>query len=103
MLCLECCFLWLKDLGTKKLDRKYLESFAIGCWRIMGETKWSEKINNEVLERIGEKRTFLNNIVRRKAKCVGHIPRGNILLHDATKGQVTGVKVLEEDQNSLEI
>ena len=33
-----------------------------------GEDKWSEKVTNEeVLERIGEKRTLLNNIVRRKA------------------------------------
>ena len=30
--------------------------------------KWSEKVTNEqVLERIGEKRALLNNIVRRKA------------------------------------
>ena len=34
----------------------------------MKKIKWSEKITNEqVLERIGEKRTLLNNVLRRKA------------------------------------
>ena len=44
------------------------------CWRRM-KTKWSEKVTNEILERIGEKRTFLNNILRRKANWIGHIIR----------------------------
>ena len=29
--------------------------------------------NEQVLERIGEKRTLLNNILRRKANWIGHI------------------------------
>jgi hypothetical protein len=34
----------------------------------MEKIKWSDKLTNEhVLERTGKKRTFLNNIVRRKA------------------------------------
>ena len=38
------------------------------CWRRMEKIKWPEKVTNEqVLERIGEKRTLLNNILRRKA------------------------------------
>ena len=33
----------------------------------MVKIKWSERVTNEeALDRIGEKRTFLNNIVRRK-------------------------------------
>ena len=59
----------------------------------MEKIKWSEKVSNEqVLERIGEKRTLLNNILRRKANWIGHILRRNCFLHDATKGQVTEVK-----------
>ena len=46
----------------------------------------------EVLERIKEKRTLLNNILRRKANCIGHILRRNCLLHDVIKGQMTQVK-----------
>ena len=48
-----------------------------------GEDKMLEKvINEQVLERIGEKRTLLNNILRRKANLIGHILRRNRLLHD---------------------
>ena len=38
----------------------------------MEKIKWSKKATNEqVLEHIGEKRTFLNNILRRKANLIG--------------------------------
>ena len=46
----------------------------------------------EVLERIGEKRTLLNNILRRKTNWIGHILRRNCLLHDAIEGHMTEVK-----------
>ena len=52
--------------------------------------KWSEKGSNEqVLERIGEKRTLLNNILRRKANWIGHILRINCLHHDTIEGKMT--------------
>ena len=48
----------------------------------MERIKWPEKVTNEqVLGRIGEKRIFLNNILRRKANWIGHILRRNYLLH----------------------
>jgi hypothetical protein len=50
--------------------------------------------NGEVLERIGEKRAFLNNIIHRKVNWVGHILRRNYLLHDVIERQTTGVKGL---------
>jgi hypothetical protein len=50
--------------------------------------KWSENVTNqEVLERIVEKRTLLNNILRRKTDFIGHILRRNCL-HDATERQM---------------
>ena len=62
------------------------------CWR-MEKIKLSEKVTNEqVLDRIGEKRTLLNNILRRKANLIRHILRRNCLLHDAIEGQMTEVK-----------
>ena len=40
-----------------------------------GENKIARKVTTEqVLERIGEKRTLLNNLLRRKANWIGHIP-----------------------------
>ena len=41
---------------------------------------------------MGEKRTLPNNILRRKANCIGHILRRNCLLHDAIEGQITEEK-----------
>ena len=59
----------------------------------MEKIKWSEKVTNEqVLDRIGEKRKLLNIILRRKANWIGHILRRNCLLHDAIEGQMTEVK-----------
>ena len=46
----------------------------------------------QVLDCIGEKRTLLNNILRRKTNWIGHILRRNCLLHDAIEGQMTEVK-----------
>ena len=55
--------------------------------------KWSEKVTSEeVLERIREKRTLLNNSLRRKVNWSGYILRRNCFLHDAISGQMTDVK-----------
>ena len=51
--------------------------------------EWSEKVTNEQsLERIGEKRILLNNILRIKSNWIGHIVRRNCLLHDAIEEKV---------------
>ena len=49
-------------------------------------------LNEQVLDRIGKKRTLLKNILRTKANWIGHILRRNCLLHDAIDGQMTEVK-----------
>ena len=55
----------------------------------MEKIKWSEKVTNEqVIDRIGETRTLLNNILRRKANWL----RINCLLHDAIEGKMADVK-----------
>ena len=50
------CYVWSIDLygwTLIKLERKYLESFEMWCWRRMEKIKWSEKVTNEeALERI---------------------------------------------------
>jgi hypothetical protein len=52
----------------RKLKKKYLESFEMWSWRRMEKIKWSDKVTYEqALERIGEKRTLLNNILRIKS------------------------------------
>ena len=79
--------------ALRKLEREYLESFELGCWRGMKKIKWPEKVTNEqVLGRIRENRTLLNHILCRKANFIGHILRRNCLLHDTIEGQRTEVK-----------
>ena len=46
--------------------------------------------NEQVLDRIGKKRTLLNNILRREANWIGYILRLSSLLHDAI--EVTAVE-----------
>jgi hypothetical protein len=59
----------------------------------MENIKRSEKVTEEqVLDRIGEKRTLFNNILRRKANWIGHILRRNFLLHDTIEEPMTLVK-----------
>ena len=47
------------------------------CWRRIEKIKEPEKVTDkEVIKHIGEKgekRTFLNNILRRKVNWIGHI------------------------------
>jgi hypothetical protein len=41
------------------------------CWRRIEKIKLSEKVTNkQVLERIGEKRAIIDNILRRKAELI---------------------------------
>ena len=59
----------------------------------MEKIKWTEKVTTEqVLERIGEKKTLLNNILCKKANWTGHFLRISCLLHDAIEGHITEVK-----------
>jgi hypothetical protein len=53
----------------------------------MKETKF-----NEVFEYRGDKRTFLANILPRKANWIDIILRRNCLLHDGIEGQMTEMK-----------
>ena len=55
---------------------------------IMEKIKWSKKVTNEqAVDLLGEKRTVLNIILRKKANWIGYILRRNCLLHDAIEGQ----------------
>ena len=69
------------------------------CWKRIEKIKWSEKVTNEqVLDRTGEKRTLLNNILRRKANWISHILRRNCILHDSIEGQT---QLLDDLRNRM--
>ena len=49
----------------RKLQWKYLGSFEMWCWKRIENIKRPESVNNEIIESMKEKRTLLNNILRR--------------------------------------
>ena len=56
--------------------------------------KRTNKIKNAVVaERVGEGRTMLELIKKRKRNCLGHWLRRNFLVKDAVEGMVNGKKV----------
>jgi hypothetical protein len=59
----------------------------------MEKIKWPEKVSTEeVLERIGEKRTFRNYILCRNVNWIGQILKINCFFHYAIEGQILEVK-----------
>jgi hypothetical protein len=74
------CYIWgiaLYGAETwilQKVDRKYLESFEMWCWRRMEKISWTDLVRNEeVLHRFKEERNILYTIKRRKANWIGNI------------------------------
>jgi hypothetical protein len=65
------------------------------------EIKWPEKVINEVLEYIEEKRTLLSNILRIKVNQIGYILRKNYFFHVAIEGHMMEAKEKAEDRKSL--
>ena len=57
----------------------------------MERISWTEKITNEeVLRRVGEKRSMVETIVRRKKNWIGHIMRGDALMKEVMEGKMEG-------------
>ena len=57
----------------------------------MERISWTEKITNEeVLRRVGESRTMMRTIVRRKKNWIGHVIRGEGLLREVIAGKMVG-------------
>ena len=55
----------------------------------MERISWTEKITSEeVLRRVGEKRSMVETIVRRKK--IGHIMRGDGLMKEVMEGKMEG-------------
>ena len=65
--------------SLRKEDMRRTEALEMWIWRRMERISWTEKISNEeVLRRVGEKRSMADTIVRRKKNWIGHIMRGDM-------------------------
>ena len=60
----------------KKDNIKRLESCEMWIWRRMEKISWREHVRNEeVLRRVGEKRSQRTTIWKKKARWIGHVMR----------------------------
>ena len=54
-------------------ERKKLEAFEMWCYRKMMNIKWMDRITiEEVLERIGERKTSWKRLRKRRGQMMGH-------------------------------
>jgi hypothetical protein len=75
----------------RKAEMKKLESCEMWMWRRMEKISWRDRVTNEeVLERVGETRSLLSTIWKRKAKWVGHVIRSDGLTRIAIEGRMSG-------------
>ena len=45
------------------------------CWRRMEKINWSDRVKNEVLQRVRDERNFARTIKQRRAKWIRHTLR----------------------------
>jgi hypothetical protein len=56
----------------------------------MERISWTDRVRNEVLQRVKEGRNILHTIKRSKANWIGRILRMNCLLKRITEGKMAG-------------
>jgi len=66
------CYIWSVALygaetqTPRIVDQKYLQSFDKWCWRRLEMISLTDRLRNEILERVKEVRNILQTIQRRK-------------------------------------
>jgi hypothetical protein len=58
--------------------------------RRMEKISWTDRVRNEVLQRVKEERNILQTIKRRKANWISHILCTNCLLNHVIEGVIAG-------------
>ena len=65
----------------------------------MEKISWTERVRNEeVLRRVGEQRTLINTIWRRKARWTGHVIRSERLLRTVIEGRAEGKRPKRKEE-----
>ena len=85
--------------SLRKVDYKYLQKFAMSCWRRIEKTSWTDRVNNEIaLHRDKEERNNLRT-TKRRDNWIGHILCWNCLLKFVIEGKIEGrIKGREEEE-----
>ena len=68
-----------------------LSAFEMWVWRRMEKVSWRDKKTNEqVLHDVNEKRSLLEEVLKRKKNWIGHVVRGEGLLKQVMEGRMEG-------------
>jgi hypothetical protein len=80
------------ETWTLKADEiRRLNALEMWIWRRMERVSWRDKkTNQEVLNQVGENRSLVDTIMRRKKNWIGHVLRGEGLLRDVIEGRMVG-------------
>jgi hypothetical protein len=62
------------------------------CWRRREKFSWTDRVKNEVLQKVKKGRNVGHTIRQRKAKWICHIFRGTCFLKYVIEGKVQGTK-----------
>lgn len=72
-------------------EKLRLEAMEMWLWRKMTKTSWTEKkTNQQILIEIVERRSLLENIMKRKVKLIGHLIRHNQFIGNIFEGRLLG-------------
>ena len=75
----------------KKEEVRKLEAFEMWVWRRMEKIRWKDKITNKkVLELVGESRSLVETVIKRKKKWIGHVVRGCGVMKVVIEGRMEG-------------
>jgi len=68
-----------------------IEAFEMWIWRRIEKISWRDKItNDDVLKRVNEERSLLNEIWQRKHRWIGHMLRHDSFLQAIFEGRMLG-------------
>jgi hypothetical protein len=72
-------------------EQKRLEAMEMWCYRRMMKIKWTDRITNvEVVRRVGEMKSIMNTLRRRRGKFIGHILRHSSILSTVLEREISG-------------
>ena len=88
MLCLLCGPEWMRNMDLTKTLMDKIEACEVCLLRRKGKIIWKQKMKNEnVLVSLKTKKTFLNTIIARKLKFVGHAKRYDSIMKNIQEGK----------------
>lgn len=92
------CETW--TLRKAEIDK--LKAFEMWIWRRMERVSWQDKKSNEqVLHDVGEERSMVQTVVKRKKNWIGHVLRGEGMMKDVIEGRVEGKRAVGRRRQSM--